>query len=274
MATKKKVAEATTVKVTTKASLKADLEKLVSKWNDSAEFSEFKVMKTLEGKIAETLQKYTAECEGECFVELKKDSNPMLAAAKVLGFQTLTVKDEREKGADGKDTGRTKKVIRPTTKRIDPLRLHKCTNDGIGADPLWMHIVERLNLLFTAATAVEINAVGTDGKKLDLKAIRDSIAMSEEAKKITLGAENKPTNDKLILEDVQKTINAMLGEGYTATPAMVVYLRKVHEKGGRDSMSVVCSNARSMRQYMLDVCHAAITGDDFILDYKKAKQQA
>ena len=285
MAKKKVVAEAAqaaaaevnntpSAEAETKETLRAELDELVAKFNESAEFSEFKVMKALEGKIAEALQKYTAACEGECFVALKKAENPMLEAAKVLGFQTLAVKDEKEKDAAGKETGKTIKVVRPVTKRIDPLRLHKTANEGIGADKLWYCKVERLNMLFTAATAIEINAVDTSGNKLDLKAIRDTTAMSDAARKITMKGEDNPSNDDIMLEDVQSVIDAMLGEGYKATPCMVKYLRSVHEKGGRASMSVVCSNERSMRQYMLDVCHAAITGDDFILDYKKSKKQA
>ena len=273
MAKKKVTTTSTAATVETKETVKAELEKLVAKWNESAEFSEFKVMQALESKISEAVSKYAEMCEGECFVELKKAENPMLAAAMKLGFETLTVKDEKEKDANGKSTGKTRKVLSPTTKRIDPLRLHKTVKDGIGADSKWVAMVETLNTLFTAAAAVDINAVNTSGEKLDLQKIRDTHAMSDAAKKLlSEKGDNDPNNDEIMLKDVQDTVNAMLGEGYTADLTMVKYLRKVHEKGGRSSMTVVCSNARSMRQYMLDVCHAAITGDSFILDYKKAKK--
>ena len=262
-----KVAEPATVpeKVSTKDALYAELSELVTKYNESAEFSEFKAMKKIDEKITETLQKYTAECETECFNVLSKAENPMLEAAKVLVFPTVRVRDEKQEG------GGTKRVISPASRKIDPLRLHKRVDGGIGADKLWWSLVERLNMLFTAAVATELEAVNTSKEKLDLTKIRDTAAMSEEAKKVQMKSEDAPCNDDIMLADIQSTIDAMLGEGDTGARRMVVYLRNQHTRGSKDSMTVVCSNAKTMRQYLLDVCHAAITGDDFVLDYKQAK---
>lgn len=269
MAEKKNIAEIT---AETKETLYSEVKKLVDKWNESAEFGEYKKMKALETKMSEAVEKYTAECERECFRELEKDENPMRAAAMVLKFTTIRAKAAKEKGADGKPTGKIVMKLEETTKRIDPYRLHEFVKDGIGADKSWVHKVERLNMLFTAGTAARLGAVGRDGKPLDPTTIRDTIAMSEEARKISLQDEKKPTNAKVMLANLQTVINAMIGEGFEATPQMVEYLQMCHTRGGRESMTVVCSNKRTMRQYMLDCCHAAITGDAFILDYKKSKK--
>ena len=196
----------------------------------------------------------------------------MLEAAMTLGFDTITVKSEKEKDASGKETGKTVMVIRDARKRIDPLRLHKRTEGGIGADPSWVALVERLNLLLIAATATKLEATNAAQEKLDFQKLHNSVAMSEEARKLTLAGDKDPINDAIIQKDLTKVIEAMIGKGYTASPRMVAYLRAVHEKGGKESLNVVCTTPKSMRQYMLDVCHAAATGANFTLSYKEAKK--
>lgn len=270
MAKKVNIAEVT---AKTKAELLEDIKKYVSQWNESAMFSEFKVMKALEKKMSEAVEKYTAECERECFRELEKAENPMYAAAMTLTFKTVKVKEVKKKGADGKPTGEVEMTTEETVKRIDPYRLHEFVKDGIGADKSWSAKVERLNMLFTAAMAAELNAKDKSGNPLNPTVIRDTIAMSEEARKISLKSEGKAINSKTMLTNLQSVIDAMIGEGYEATPSMVAYLKACHSRAGRESLTVVCSNKRTMRQYMLDCCHAAITGNAYVLDYKKSKKK-
>lgn len=248
----------------------ASLEKLrllVDKYNECAMFNEFRTMKKLDEKIQEVLAKYVELCEAESFRNLREAENPMVAAATMLYFKTVKIRDAKQ------DDGSTKRVIEDTTKPIDPLRLHKAVKGGIGADKLWWGRVERLNALLTAATAAQMNAVSADGVKIDVTKIKDTMAMREESKKLALKADSDPNNDELLLHDVQETIDAMLGDGYTATPEMVVFLRKAHERTHRNVMTLVCVNQRTMRQCMMAVCHAAITGESFVLEYKKAKKQ-
>lgn len=265
MAKAKNNAKAEAATATRKETLRADLEVLVNKYNESAEFSEFKVMKKLDEKIQEKVTEYSAECEAECFRALSEADNVMVAAAKALTFPTIKVRDVKQ------ETGGTKREIEDAERAIDPMRLHKVIKDGIGADKLWWSRVERLNTLLTAATAVELNAISTTGEKLDLKTIKNTAMMRDESKKLEMHAEKNPGSDKLLLADLQETINAMLGEGYEATPKMVVYLRKAHERKGRQGLTLVASNHKTMRLLMMDVCNAAITSREFILDYKRKK---
>lgn len=266
---KKTIAEIT---AETKETLKAEVKRLVDKWNESNEFGEYKRMKALEAKISEAVEKYNAECERECFRELETEDDPMKAVALVQCFGVMSVKVKKKKGVDGKPTGETEMQMGDGIQRIDPYRLHKFVDGGIGADKLWVYKVERLNMLFTAYQAARTHAIGTDGKNLDFQTIRDTIAMSEESRKLSLSREDERQNEETLLENTQAVLTAMLGEGYTATPQMVEYLIICHTKGGRDPMTFVCSNKRTMRQYMLDCCHAAITGDAFIIDYKKRRK--
>lgn len=264
MATKKKTVKKPALQ-TEKDKLYEALSKLVKKYNESAEFSEFAVMKKIDDEIADTLQKYTAICETECFNELAKAENPMLEAAKTLVFPTVRIRDEKQEG------GGTLRVISDALRKIDPLRLHKRVEGGIGADKLWWSKVERLNMLATAVAAAKMEAQSTSGEKLDLTKIRDTIAMSEEAKKVKMGGEDNVGNEEIMFADLQSTVDAMLGEGYTASRAALQYLLISHETGGRNSMTVKSVNAKTMRTLMLDVCHNAITGNSFVLDYKQKK---
>lgn len=191
----------------------------------------------------------------------------MIAAIKQMTFKTIAVRDEKLEG------GGTRKIVDDKNRFIDLYRLHKTVDGGIGADKFWWSYVERLNMLFTAATAYELNAISNTGDKLDLKKIKDTIAMSEEARKLTMKGEDKAANDEVMLENVQMVMDAMIGEGYTATAKMVSYLRRVHEKAGKDKLKLVASRAASMRLYMMNVCYAAITGEDFVLEYKVKKDK-
>lgn len=240
-----------------KSIIRDELAALVKNYNESMQFGEFKVMRKLDESIKAKLEEYTKEAKSERFKELAAMDNPMVEIARDMTFSTLKVVDKEE------DDGPVR-VIESAEKAIDPLELHKRVEGGIGADHMWPYMVERLNMLFTAATAKDLG--------LDAKQVKNTMLMHEEAEKLELAGDKKST-DAAILADVQKTIDAMLGAGYTATPAMVQYLRKVHERGGKASLTVKCSNHAGMRSHMVVLCHAAVTGDPFILDYKQKKSK-
>lgn len=250
-----------------KAASLEKLKTLVASYNDCADFNEYQRMKKLDEKMQEVLAKYVSLCEGESFSELRGAENPMVEAATRLYFDTVKLRDMKQ------DDGSTRRVVVETRKPIDPLRLHKAINGGIGADKLWWSRVERLNTLLIAAAAEKLNAISTDGKKIDVTKIMDTAAMREESKKLKLHSDGDPNNIELFTNDVQETVDAMLGKGYTVTPNMVDFLRRAHEKTGKDMMTLTCTTHKTMRQCMMAVCHSAITGEDFVLDYKKVKKQ-
>ncbi len=240
-----------------KSAIRDELAALVKDYNESMQFGEFKVMRKLDESIKAKLEEYTKEAKSERFKELAATENPMLEIARDMTFATLKVVDKEE------EDGPVRK-IEPADKAIDPLELHKRIDGGIGADHMWPYMVERLNMLLTAATAKDLG--------LDAKQVKSTMLMHEEADKIEMCSDKKATN-AAILADIQKTMDAMLGTGYTATNAMVQYLLKVHERGGKASLTVKCSNHAGMRGHMVVICHAAVTGDPFILDYKQKKSK-
>lgn len=259
-----------TKKLSPRESLKKAIEENVAKYNESREFNEVDIMQKLDAKVRELLADYTKEAEAACFAELLKAADPMRAAAEKMQFETLTVTDPKK---DGVVQDREVKTVFRT---IDPLRLHKKSKDtgkgGIGADKLWFARVDSVNVAMTVATAIKLKK---DDEKVEdvIAKVRSAHARCDEAKKLVNACDGNPVDDNLLLQDVQDTLDAMIGKGFTATPADVAFLRAAHEKAGRDATSLVAATPKTIRELMLGVCHNAITGEGYTLVYKTAKKQ-
>lgn len=229
---------------------------LVAKYNDAKKFNETNKMTKLDEQMKEELSKYHAEAENDCFNELLSEADPMKAAALKMQFDTIKLVDKKEKGVV------LDRVIEPAKRTIDPLRLHKKAKNGIGADSLWFSKVENLNVLMTVATAIELEKDG--------EVVRSTVYQSDLAKNVELACKDNPTDNEMFKQDVTTCIRAMLGGEYVATDAQAHFLRRAHEKAGRDGRSLVCTNATTMRQLLLGVCHDALTGEGFDVIYKMA----
>lgn len=264
MATKKaSTKKSETVKLSPRAELEAKIRENVKQYNESKEFNEGKRMQKLDEKLRELLADYTKEAENDCFNELLKAADPMRAAAEKMQFETLTVADPKKDGVT------QDREVKTASRTIDPLRLHKKSKDtgkgGIGANKLWFGRVDSLNVVMTVATAIKL------GK--DPATVKAAHARCDEAKDFANACDGNPVDDNLLLQDVQDTLDAMIGKGFTATPADVAFLRAAHEKAGRDATSLVASTPKTIRELMLGVCHNAITGEGYTLIYKTAKKQ-
>lgn len=246
-----------------KAALKTKLENLVKKWNEAFEYNEG--TKEIDEDISEALGEYAEVAEKECFKNLQATENSMKAAAERLTFPVLAVQDVRE---DKKLVGRN---VVSAEKKIDPLRLNNKAKNGVGADKKWPAMIEKLNLLLACRRAIELG--------LDPAKVRDTFSMSEQAAKIeSLLSETDPTKydknaaDEVLRGDLQKILDAMLGTGYSADARMVQFLLMIYQKkDNKRALSVSCANHRSMAQYCLELCHAAVTGNSYNLKYKVKK---
>lgn len=253
-------------KLTPRETLEAAIKENVAKYNDSKKFNEGKRMQKLDEDLRKLLADYTKEAENDCFNDLLKAADPMRAAAEKMQFETLTVTDPKK---DGVTQDREIKTVYRT---IDPLRLHKKSKDGIGADKLWFARVDSINVAMTVATAIKLKKDDENVKDV-LAKVRSSHARCDEAKDLVNACDKNPVDDKLLLQDVQTALDAMLGEGFAAKPADVAFLRAAHEKAGRDATSLVAATPKTIRELMLGVCHNAITGEGYTLIYKTAKKQ-
>lgn len=261
----KEVKQDQQVELTDMQKIHAEVAELVAKYNESAEFAEYKQMKKLDAKISELVEKYTELAELECFKALKQAENPMREAALKLTYETIRTPDRKQ------EAGGTIRVIENVDKPIDPLRLYKRINNG--ATPMWSYMIERLNLQYTASVAI--------GLRIDPQTVRDTMLMSDAAKDVKLMSEADPdkadenaVTTAVMRKDIQSIVDEMIGEGCKILPQSDFFLRAIHTRGGRGAGTVVCSNNRNMRQRMLAVCKAAITQDPcFVMEYKKKKQQ-
>lgn len=244
-------------KITTKAELREKAEKLVLEYNNAVQNGDFNTANKLNESIEQAVNEHTSIARGECFKELAATDDPMLAAVKRLSFATIRVKDS--KVGDEKIPVRS---IEDSEKVIDLLKLHKTVSGGIGKDPKWAAMIEKLNFLMTAQKAVDLG--------INPKAINDSYAMSDIARQIDLG--KTPTSKTNILKTVQAIVTAMIGEEYKATSHDVNFLMSVYSRKNRKALTVSCANHRYMRQYMMEICHRIVEGTTYALDYKQIRK--
>lgn len=243
------------------------VQELADKWNECGEFAEYKKMKEIHKAIDEGIAEYSKKAEAECFVELGKADNVLHAAAVQLVFPTI-----KARTVENPETHADEMVIENSVKRIDPLKLNKRSQEGYGFDKRWPAMVERLNFAMTIRRALELEV-----KPEQIKEIRDCYAMSKiaheyEEFKTSGGNGKNPTSVAVLVEDVQKIVDAMIGEGFTVTKADINYLLAIYsKKNNRQSLSVTCANHKFMRQYILEIAHRAITGEQYSVEYKKVK---
>lgn len=245
-----------------KEALLVSLEALVAEYNESAEFKEYKEMQKLSEKISEKISEYNAESEKECFAELKKAENPLLAAAEVLRYKVVKTKVEKE---EGESTLVTEFATRP----IDPLRLHRKLK-GVGADKSWPAYVEELNKTMTIRRCIECG--------IDPADVKVNYAMSDAAKALDcfltddINAFSLDEANEHTRHNMQIAVKAMIGDGFPeVTKELVNYVMSFYcKKDSKTQLKLVAANHARLGQYILEVCHALITGAGVSVSYKKA----
>lgn len=236
--------------------LRAKAESLTKEYNDAYQTGDFNRAKKLDEEIQQVVNQYTNIAREECFKTLLNQEDPMIAAVTMLTFSTIRTKDTK--------VGEAKTPVRSvedSDKAINLLKLHQTAENGIGRDPKWSDMIEKLNFLMTAQKAVDL---GIDPKK-----VNDSYAMSEIARSIDMG--KTPTSKTNILKTVQSIVTAMIGEEYKATSHDVNFLFSVYSRKNRKALTVTCANHKYMRQYMAEICHRIVTNGSYELDYKQVK---
>lgn len=253
--------------VSEKDQLLAEIRDLAAKFDEHVRFAEFAKQNEVKETIAEKIEKYQKLCEQECFEELKGAEKPLFEAAKKLRYDTYTARPKKD------EAGIEHMEVAPATAIIDPMRLHKRVEGGIGEDKYWYLMVERINFCLTARRCIELG--------IDPKRVNDSFAIADEARKLEgfkqefggLVSIDQNAANNLLLQDLQKVVDAMIGSGYVVPAKDVLYLLSVFsKKDSRKSLSVTCSNHKYMRQYLLEICHQVITNADITVNFKEAKR--
>ena len=227
------------------AELKSSVDEQVKVFNDAVQNGRFEESTKADKAMTGTINEYTATVRDMCFEECKATDDPMLAAVKALSYVTIGVKDE-QKGDDKVPV----RVIVDKERQIDLLKLDKFCG-GIGADPNWMHVAQKMNFLLTAQKAKDLG--------LDPAKVNDSYAMSEIARQFEMG--KNPTSKTNLLKTLQMVVTAMVGDGHKATSHDVNFL-----------LTVSCANHRNFRGYVMEVCHRIVTGKSYELEYKTKRE--
>ena len=238
------------------AELKSSVEEQVKVFNDAVQNGRFEESTKADKAMTGTINEYTATVRDMCFEECKATDDPMLAAVKTLSYVTIGVKDE-QKGDDKVPV----RVIVDKERQIDLLKLDKFCG-GIGADPNWMHVAQKMNFLLTAQKAKDLG--------LDPAKVNDSYAMSEIARQFEMG--KNPTSKTNLLKTLQMVVTAMVGDGYKATSHDVNFLLSVYSKKNRKALTVSCANHRNFRGYVMEVCHRIVTNKSYELEYKTKRE--
>lgn len=239
--------------------LRSHAEELAAAWNVAMTGGKIDDANKADNEIRETVAEYTAAARALCYEECQESGDPMMEAIKRLTFKTIAVFDDK--------VGEEKIIVRSIVEKdrpIDLLKLHKRTKGGIGNDPKWFFMAEKMNFLLTAKKAVELG--------IDPREINDSYSMSDIAREFDLG-KNPASNTKL-LATINAIVTAMLGDGYKATSHDVNYIASVYSKKGRGQLTVVSANFKTFAAILADICHHIVTGDGYKLtgyDRKKEK---
>lgn len=207
--------------------------------------------------IEECVNKHTNNARELCFAECRETEDPMLEAIKRLEFTTIGLKVTKK----GEEKIPVAEIV-DKNKSIDVFKLHKTVNGGIGKDPKWNGLIEKMNYHMTVRQAKRLIGERGNLTKL-LSEISDSYRLSDIAKQIDLGKD--PTSNTKLLGTLQTIVTAMIGEEYKPTSHDVNYLIDIYAKKGRGALTVECSNHRYFRGYITDICHHIVTGDDYRL---------
>lgn len=238
------------------ATLRASVEEQVKAYNDAVQNGRFEESTKADKTMTDSINEYTATVRDMCFEECKATPDPMLTAVKTLSYVTIGVKDE-QKGDDKFPV----RIIVDKERQIDLLKLDKFCG-GIGANPNWMHVAQKMNFLLTAQKAKDLG--------LDPKKVNDSYAMSEIARQFEMG--KNPTSKTNLLRTLQMVVTAMVGDGYKATSHDVNFLLSVYSKKNRKALTVSCANHRNFRGYVMEVCHRIVTNKSYELEYKTKRE--
>ena len=236
--------------------LRAKAEEKVREYN--AAVLENKGTRSIEEELTNTVNEYTSVARSICFDECRDSDDPMMTAVQRLTFDTIATHPEKVEGASF-----SLMTIIDKEQPIDLGKLHKYCG-GIGADTAWLNMLEKFNFHMTAKRAIRLG--------INPANINDSYAMSEISKAIDLG--ENPVDDDHILDTMQAIVTAMVGPEYTnaITPYDVAYLDSIYaKKVGKRALAVGVANHAHLRSYMAEICHRAVMGKSYAIEYKTKK---
>ena len=254
--------------------------KQVREYNTAYADGKFDEVKKINAETEKEISNYAEIAQMLCFDECAGAENPMIAAVLTLSYPVITIRDKVE--GDGEVKTLKREFVEDENgnltkyKTIDLLKFERYVKDrtghGIGADPKWSFMIERLNLLFALDCAV---GLGKGQEFID--EMKDCYAINEASKEINFGVKDPkagtPISNTGLLKAVSAVVTAMIGEEYgkKALTHDVKFLKIASAKKSKKALTIQCANHKFMRSYLAEVCNRIITGGVYDVEYKKVK---
>ena len=244
------------------AEINTELDSLIAKFNESAEFHENKKMDEYLEEAAKLCKEYSGIAEAKLFAEAKLAADPM----KFLIEKRVYVAKTAVKVVDN-ETNTTSMVCRDVNRAVDPLRLHKKIKGGIGHATDWPVMVGRLRCVMIADGAIRY--------KLDPKKVYDAIAVSEAVAKLKFQSETKghEAGMEFLRETLQEVVTSMIGPGYTAEDRHVEQLRDMISVVKNGALPTVYREDGAFRKAFVTTMYYIMTGIDLQQSYKQKEVQ-
>lgn len=234
--------------------LRNKVEAQVKAYNEAMLESKFDEAAKIDAETSENINEYTGIVRTMEFQDIAATADPMVEACKRLTFMTIATKDVKV----GEDKIPVREVVN-RERQIDPFKLHKFVEGGIGHDKEWHYIAEKMNYLMTLQCARDLG--------IDPKEVSDSYAISRIAREYDMG--KNPTSKTNMLKTLTKTVQAMIGEEYKPKSHDVNFLLRIYSRKSHRALTVTCANHKYMRLYIMEICHRILEEKEYGVDYKK-----
>lgn len=245
-----------TVRAENMAKCRRNAEELCNQWNKARnEDKPFSVLKELEEKIAKEVSEANKHAKAMCFEALKASDTTMAAACTMMRYPTIKVKETADK-----DTDIVIKTVEDSNTAIDLEDLEKYCDHSIGQTTDWRTMIEAFNYRLSVRCIEGIGA--------SIEDFKNNYAINDIAKEFDLG--RNPVSNTRLLETLRRVITAMIGEQYQnkVSSKSIQYLLSVFTSHGKKDLSVKLSDHKAFRHIMMEICHAALTGEVYTAEYK------
>lgn len=242
----------------TLAELENDQVSQIQKYNEAVLASKLEDAAKADAALTAIEKDYAAQKAKEVFDALKIGTNPLLDAITKHDYTVISHKDVKDK-----DTQITTRVDTEKTKQIDLLRFEEYTKEKYAADPKWAYILQRFNQLMCMRCAKELGLPVS---------VCDSYFVAEKAKEIKLG--KTPLSNPAVISELQKVVNAIIGETYVVTEADMYYILFTFTKKGKSALSIASANHTAMRNLIGDMLHRIVTAKSYSIEFKATPVKA
>ena len=251
------------MKKRTMEEIRKNVESLVLSYNSFVTEGKVEEALALIPDMEEDVNDYTALAYKKTFDEVAAAENPMHAACLKLQYDSINIKDVKEK-----ESSTIKKEVVDVKKNIDLLRLHKEINGGIGANKDWAYMLQKLNMMLTADAIAKVASTPQEAKE-KLEKFDGSYAIADAAKNIDLG--KNPVSQTNFKNTLKSIVQAMLGDEYHPKASDLEYLKLVYSKGGKTVRSVSMLQHRNFCWHIANICNNVLTTLGYTVEYKVKK---